>query len=136
MRSRSGFTLLELLMVVIIIGILASIALPQYIRATERARATEALSMLGALRSAEVRYKAQADDNVYTADETELDADIPATLKSWDSLTIDDAAGTAFFVRISGTNAGEELGIFFDTGDLCGTFGPYFGANATPPPCS
>ena len=58
-RERGGFTLLELLMVVIIIAILASIALPQYIRATEKARATEALQLAGAIRASENRYKAQ-----------------------------------------------------------------------------
>lgn len=46
MKNKKGFTLVEILAVVVIVGILSSLALPQYRRAVERARATEALSGL------------------------------------------------------------------------------------------
>lgn len=57
--SAGGFTLLELLLVVSIIGVLSSIAIPQYLKTVERARMIEAIIMLGQLRSSEIRYKVQ-----------------------------------------------------------------------------
>lgn len=55
-NKKGGFTLIELLVVVLIIGILAAIALPQYTLAVERARAAEAITMVGNLSQAADAY--------------------------------------------------------------------------------
>ncbi len=70
-----GFTLVELLVVVLIVGILAAVALAQYQVAVAKARYAELISMVTAVKNAEeVHYMANGS---YTKDLTALDIDIP-----------------------------------------------------------
>jgi type IV pilus assembly protein PilA len=51
-RAQQGFTLIELMIVVAIIGILAAVAIPAYQDYTVRARVTEGLSLASAAKTA------------------------------------------------------------------------------------
>ena len=75
---KKGFTLMELIIVVIIIGILAMLGLPQFFRVAERGRAAEGIAILGALRNAQLRYSAFSVGNVSASDMSDLDVDTSA----------------------------------------------------------
>lgn len=55
-RSTTGFTLIELMIVVAIIGILAAIAVPVYINYIARAKVSEGLALAGPVKTAVTEY--------------------------------------------------------------------------------
>ena len=69
--KKHGFTLVELAVVVVIIGVLAAFAVPRFIASVERSKAAEAFNYLSAVQAAQERYHAR--QGTYTAVLTELD---------------------------------------------------------------
>ena len=57
--SKKGFTLVELVVVIAIIGILAGIAIPQFMEATATARGAKIVAEMRTLESAEMIYYAK-----------------------------------------------------------------------------
>lgn len=77
--NKKGFTLVELLMVVIIIGILVTLAVPNYYRSVERAKGGKAKAAMDAMRKANLQYRAYND--AFATDPADLqDFDLPEDL--------------------------------------------------------
>ena len=61
MKNKKGFTLIELMIVVAIIGILAAIAIPDFLRFQAKAKQSEAKTNLGAIFTTQVAYFGEAN---------------------------------------------------------------------------
>jgi general secretion pathway protein G len=64
MRAKSGFTLVEILIVVVILGILAAIVIPQFTSASTEAKESALVSDLQSVRSQIELYKIHHNDNL------------------------------------------------------------------------
>ena len=102
-RNTRGFTLVEILIVVIILGILAAIVIPQFTNASNDARNNSVASTLQTLRSQIELFKIQHNDTPPAA------ANLVALLTAKSSTTetsVNNATGTAFgpYVQTFPTN--------------------------------
>jgi prepilin-type N-terminal cleavage/methylation domain-containing protein len=102
---RKGFTLVELIVVVIIIGILATIAVPQYMKAVERSRGGKARSALTQIAKAEKMYSAE-NNGLYLAQTDALLA----------------AGGLNDYVEMTDIGAPADVDWQYDTTTGVGTF--------------
>lgn len=99
MKAKSGFTLVEILIVVVILGILAAIVIPQFTNASVEAKVSSVVSDLQTMRSQIELYKIQHNEEL-------PDMTSQATFEA-DMLEKTDVDGAAW---VEGTSTGTSYG--------------------------
>ncbi len=89
MKAESGFTLVEILIVVVILGILAAIVIPQFTDASTQAKESALCSDLQMMRSQLELYKIQHNDNL--PDTTDMASFTPCMLEQTDQYGATDS---------------------------------------------
>lgn len=72
-KKSKGFTLLEILVVLVILGVVAGLAIPVYTANVQRSYQQEAIYAMGSARSSLMRYYAQSNSSYSGATLTNID---------------------------------------------------------------
>ena len=118
MRKQEGFTLIELMIVVAIIGILAAIAIPNFIQYQMRSRTSEAKTNLSAIKTAQFAF--QAEQRCFLSSTLPAPAAIPnnGSLVAWPGQLGQSAAPTPGVTVWCFTNAGAPSTATGTYGDI------------------
>lgn len=110
---RSGFTLVELMVVAIILGVLAALIVPQFLGRVGKARTAVAQSKIAVIESAiglfatdYDRYPEDLDELVVRPDDVDEESWTPPALKAKD---LQDPWGVQFLYRYPGDNSTFDL---------------------------
>ena len=107
MFNKKGFTLVELMIVVAIIGILAAIAIPNFVAMQYRAKRAEVPSNVDGIKTAEMGYDAAFDE--YIEQTSAVPSSTPdKTQKAWTTGTAFDTLGWSPDGKVRGTYQVEE----------------------------
>jgi type IV pilus assembly protein PilE len=119
-RRSAGFTIIELLIAIVIVGILAAVALPAFQNSVRKGRRSEAYTALGALQQAQERWRSS---NGSYADNSQLSLGVNAspaglgqaatTPSGYYAIAItaaDGASYTATATAATGTSQADDSG--------------------------
>jgi prepilin-type N-terminal cleavage/methylation domain-containing protein len=90
MQNKSAFTLVEIIVVVVMLGLLAALVIPRITGKNEKIVASEGIKLLGELRSSQLRYN--AEKGAYTTDIDLLDFSVGGSSRFQAPTPITDSA--------------------------------------------
>lgn len=126
MRRRKGFSLMELMVVLVILGILVGIGTPAYLDYLREGRRSEAMSFLNRVLSEQQEYRAQCEQYADTltgeyscaSGDYTLGLDTATTAKGFYNVSITQANATGFTAQAMGQSSQADDAVH---GDDCST---------------
>ena len=112
-RRRGGFTLVELAVVVVIIGVLAAFGVPRFLESAERSKASEAFGYLAAVRSAQERYQAREGEYADAVTKLDIDYALPKYFTPG-AITADEATWSMTMTRAGGSSGFGKYTVVFN----------------------
>lgn len=122
MVKNLGFTLVELVIVIVIVGILSVVAVPIYTGYTKKAMATEAEGTLGAINTAQKVYYAEHSCFLATVGEVSDNGTLDINLvsnKYFTSFQVNTSA-TGFTATTAGTGGASGISVTLTGSDSGG----------------
>jgi len=110
--SSNGFTLIELMIVVMIIGVLAAIAMPAYQEYSKRAKRADAKHALLAIQLNQEKWR--ANNSTYSSTIGDVWGNGTTSLDGYYDLIVSGGTGTQYSATAAPTGS--------QSGDYCGTF--------------
>lgn len=103
-HSRSGFSLMEIIIVILIISVLAAVGFPRYRLTVERTRAAEGVQILTALYNAQKAYFFENDSYTTNMDDLDISFDIDSqNFGAIDSTNLADGSGDGRVAELTRT---------------------------------
>ena len=120
--NKKGFTLVELMVVIVIIGVLAAVAIPKMMAATNKAKAGEGPQILRSIASMEATYKAENDTYINANSVNGNIATAATPADGWYELGFDQQPKSRYFSFVVSGGASPNADNSYAVADLKNTF--------------